>query len=63
MKYTVTSDSKLAAANLDTAKNVSYEPNPAIVDVDASTNVAYEPNAVGLSTKENVSYVVHTRSK
>ena len=60
VKYNVVSDSKSAAASMDTNKNVAYEPNPPAA-VDIRKNVAYEPNSV--DTKKNISYTVHTPSK
>ena len=42
------------ASNVDTGKNISYEPNPGAVD--AKKNIAYEysPTAVGI--RKNVAY-------
>ena len=62
VKYNVASDSKSAAASMDTNKNVAYEPNPPGA-VDIRKNVAYEPNSVAVDTKKNISYTVHTPSK
>ena len=60
VKYNVTvaSESKSAVADLDTRKNIAYEPNPAVVN--PRNHIAYESS---IDTDENISYAVHTQLK
>ena len=50
-------ESTISSTNVDTRKNIAYEPNPEAVDTEK--NIAYEPNRCNLAavnTKKNIAY-------